>query len=122
MEESLLTILQYAVAVLLGAGGLKGGEYAINRYRRNKDLSLPEAPVTSQVCMIRHEGVDNKLSNIGDDVSEIKESLTKLIDLNLEVVKLSGKMDLIKEEIKSEVKEVVHEVMDRHLDKYHNAA
>ena len=117
MEAAILVILKYIVAIILGVGTLKTGEYGYKKYRaRNEspggfptEIDLPV--ISEALCESKHLRIDDKLETISEDIGEVKEVLTKLVDMQIELVSLKG--------------DLRHEIdgkMERHIDGYHKAA
>lgn len=115
MEATLLLLAKLLGAALVGAGILKGSEVGYKKFRASKE-ELPN--VSPVVCQLKHQAIDDNIQNLKEDIGEVKQSILKIAEVSTEIIKLSGKLDLIKEEIKSEI----HDAVDKHIDKYHNAA
>ena len=108
MEAIILVILQYGLAAVLGGGALKGGEFAVKKYRANKE-DPPE--ISAVVCRMKHDGLEDKLTDLKEDLSEVKDVLGKLVQLQIELVSLKG-----------ELRHEIDEKMSGHISDYHKAA
>ncbi len=104
MEALLLLVLQYGLAALLGGGALKGGEYAVRRYKGRNGMGL----MSPESCAVTHSKIDLRLDGIKEDLGEVKEVLSKIVDLQIDLINLKG-----------ELKENIHEEIDKHETRWH---
>ncbi len=107
MEAILLVILQYGLAAVLGGGALKGGEFAVRRYKGRNGAGL----ISPESCAVTHSKIDGHLDGIKEDLGEVKEALGKLIEMQIEMVELKG-----------DLRHEIDAKMERHIDGYHKAA
>jgi hypothetical protein len=117
MNEALLNICQYLLAMVLGLGGWKGGQYVINRYRQN-DSEIKDTVLT-KVCNVKHDAIESTLNNIKSDIEEVKTSISKIVELQLDAVKLDAKIDMLVRDVQIGTSERMLRALQQHENRLH---